>query len=170
MGAVVPLRAVPDAGHKAVKPARGRGRRNVNGEGSIRQRSDGRWEARAYVYTSDGREVRRSIYGRSWDEVHTALTKLQSERQAGKRFGSPSATVESYLKYWLEDVVRHRVRDTTFDGYEYLIRMYLIPIFGRYKLNQLRAADVRRGLHRLKTTCQCCARARIWRGGFERSN
>ena len=25
------------------------GRRNVNGEGNIRQRADGRWEGRAYV-------------------------------------------------------------------------------------------------------------------------
>ncbi len=53
------------------KPLRGASkvRRNVNGEGSIRHRSDGRWEARADVLTPDGREVRRSVYGHSWDEV-----------------------------------------------------------------------------------------------------
>ena len=36
----------------------GKTRRNVNGEGNIRQRSDGRWEGRAYVITTDGREIR----------------------------------------------------------------------------------------------------------------
>ena len=63
------------------------GRRNVNGEGNIRRRADGRWEARAYVVTSDGREIRRSVYGQSWEEVHRALTKLQADRMLGRRIG-----------------------------------------------------------------------------------
>ena len=44
----------PDPGERK----RRSGKRNVNGEGSIRQRSDGRWEGRAYVVATDGREVR----------------------------------------------------------------------------------------------------------------
>src|SRR5690348_6791474 len=37
-----------------------------NGEGQIRQRRDGRWEGRVWVFTSDGGEVRRSVYGATW--------------------------------------------------------------------------------------------------------
>lgn len=149
----------PDLG---ARPAgRGaKGRRKVNGEGSIRLRSDGRWEARAYVLTPDGREVRRSIYSRSWDEVHQALTRLQAERMAGRRVGSSSQTVAEYLTHWLDSVAKYRVRDTTFEGYEYLIRMCLVPVFGRYRLGRLQAADVRRGFRRLKATCQCCAQGK----------
>ena len=132
----------------------------MNGEGSIRQRSDGRWEGRAYVVTPDGREVRRSVYGHSWGEVHSALTRLQADRLIGRRVTSNSDTVEVYLNHWLHDVARNRVRDTTFDSYEYLIRVYLIPTFGRYRLGALQSSDVRRGLQRLKATCQCCAQGR----------
>ena len=144
------------------KPARSanKPRRNVNGEGSIRQRSDGRWEGRAYVVTPDGREVRRSVYGHSWGEVHSALTRLQADRLIGRRVTSSSDTVEIYLNHWLHDVARNRVRDTTFDSYEYLIRVYLIPTFGRYRLGAIQSSDVRRGLQRLKSTCQCCAQGR----------
>ena len=146
----------------SAKPLRGASkvRRNVNGEGSIRRRADGRWEARAYVLTPDGREVRRSVYGHSWDEVHSALTRLQADRLIGRRVTSSSDTVETYLTHWLHDVAKNRVRDTTFDSYEYLIRVYLIPTFGRYRLSALQSSDVRRGLQRLKATCQCCAQGR----------
>lgn len=48
--------STPDPGERK----RRSGKRNVNGEGTIRQRSDGRWEGRAYVVTTDGREVRRT--------------------------------------------------------------------------------------------------------------
>ena len=141
-------------------PAGSRGRRNVNGEGNIRRRADGRWEGRTWVVTSDGREIRRSVYGQSWDQVHRALTKLQADRMLGRRIGGSNQTVAEYLPRWLEEVARHRVRDTTYEGYEYLIRMYLVPEFGKFRLSRLQAADVRRGLHRLKVVCQCCAQGR----------
>ncbi|HET9872066.1 MAG TPA: site-specific integrase [Propionibacteriaceae bacterium] len=144
----------------AGRTAGGRARRNVNGEGNIRQRADGRWEARTYVITSDGREIRRSVYGRSWDEVHSALTRLQADRMLGRRVGGSAETMAEYLPRWLEDVAKARVRDTTYDGYEYLIRIYLVPEFGRYRLSRLQAADVRRGLQRLKGVCQCCRQGR----------
>ncbi len=94
----------------------------------VERTGDGK--ARAYVVTPDGREVRRSVYGHSWDEVHSALTRLQADRLIGRRVTSSSDTVEIYLTHWLHDVARNRVRDTTFDSYEYLIRVYLIPTFG----------------------------------------
>ena len=60
----------------------------------------------------------------------------------------------------LDSVAKFRVRDTTYEGYEYLIRMYLVPVFGRYRLGRLQASDVRRGFHRLKLTCQCCSQGK----------
>ena len=90
------------------------------------------------MITSDGREVRRSVYGRSWEEVHSALTKLQADRMLGRRIGGSNDTLAVYLPRWLEEVAKPRVRDTTYDGYEYLIRMYLVPEFGRFRLSRLR--------------------------------
>ncbi len=89
------------------------------------------------------------------------MTRLQADRMIGRRVTSSSDTVETYLTHWLHDVARNRVRDTTFDSYEYLVRVYLIPTFGRYRLGALQSSDVRRGLQRLKATCQCCAQGEI---------
>ncbi|GAB3815031.1 tyrosine-type recombinase/integrase [Kribbella italica] len=149
-----------------------KGKRNVNGEGNIRQRSNGLYEGRAYVITTDGREVRKSVYGKSWDEVHEKLTKMQADTMSGKRVASSSQTVAEYLEYWLEEHARHRVRDTTFASYKWLITKYLVPLFGKKKLTTLRPNDVRRGLFQLQQVCQCCAqgkdRAREERAEVER--
>lgn len=134
-----------------------RSKRNVNGEGTIRQRSDDRWEGRAYVITTDGREIRKSIYGKSWDEVHAKLTKLQADTMSGKRVASSSMTVADYLTYWLHDIARHRVRTSTYVSYEKWIRLHLVPLFGKKKLTALRPNDLRRGFFQLKQTCQWCA-------------
>lgn len=45
-------------------------KKNANGEGSIYQRKDGRWEGSAFVLTSDDTYKRRRVYGKSWDDAH----------------------------------------------------------------------------------------------------
>ncbi len=133
------------------------GRRNVNGEGTIRQRADGRWEGRAYVILSDGREVRRSVYGRSWDETHEKLTRLQAARMSGARVPTGGTTVGDYLLYWLREIVRDRLRDTTYRSYETVILVHLTPVLGRKKLATLQPSEIRAAFHQLKTVCRCCA-------------
>lgn len=134
--------------------------RNVNGEGNIRQRSDGRWEGRTYVITTDGREIRRSVYGKSWDEAHDKLTQLQAATMSGKRVASTRQTVAEYAEYWLTEHARHRVRDTTYASYRWLVRTYVVPLFGKKRLTKLRPNDLRRALFQLKQTCQCCAQGK----------
>ena len=50
-------------------------KRRASGEGSIRKRSDGRWEGR-YVagHTEEGKPIRKSVLGKTQAEVreHTA--------------------------------------------------------------------------------------------------
>jgi integrase len=159
MGSVTALRAPnpepEDSGRKRLKP-----RRNVNGEGNIRQRSDGRWEGRAYVITTDGREIRRSVYGRSWDDVHEKLTKLQADRMVGKRVATSKLTVAEYLEFWLDEYAAGRVRPSTLKSYRWIVANYLTPYLGRKKAVALRPADIRKALIRLKNTCQCCERGK----------
>src|SRR5215470_13341924 len=48
----------------------------------------------------------------------------------------------AYLEYWLEHVVRHNRRPTTYALYETNIRLYLIPGLGTRRLNRLSVAAV----------------------------
>lgn len=60
-------------------------KRNASGAGSIRQRSDGRWEARITVGTDPGtgKPVRRSIYGNTQKEVLVAMRDAQKSVDDG---------------------------------------------------------------------------------------
>lgn len=54
--------------------------KNGNGEGSIRQRPDGRFEARLRV----GNDERRGYYGKSRKEVRLKLEAARRDHDAGR--------------------------------------------------------------------------------------
>ena len=55
-----------------------------NGEGSIRKRKDGKWEARYTVgYNENGKQVQKSLYGKTRQEVQKKLTKINASRDDG---------------------------------------------------------------------------------------
>ena len=58
-----------------------REKRRGNGEGSIYKRSDGRWCATySGGYNADGKRMRRTLFGKSHEEVRDKLTKTLSTR------------------------------------------------------------------------------------------
>jgi integrase len=57
--------------------------------------------------------------------------------------------VGRYLERWLTDSVRDTVKATTYESYERLIRLHLVPTLGRLKLKNLTTTHVR-GLYREK--------------------
>ena len=58
-------------------------KRRSNHEGSIWQRQDGRWTGAALVLTTAGTFKRAYAYGRSREEAHTRLVKLQDSSARG---------------------------------------------------------------------------------------
>jgi integrase len=52
-----------------------------------------------------------------------------------------ASTVEAYLERWLAHM-RSRVRTTTYEGYEALIRCHAIPLLGEKPLDRLRPLDL----------------------------
>jgi integrase len=136
---------------------RRRGRRNVNGEGNIRLRKDGRYEGRTFVRSTDGTYKRVSKYGDTWEAVHEQLTALKAKSHHGETVPTGRMTVGDYLNYWMTEVVRDRVRPTTYSSYEQLVRSYILPGIGKKSLIRLSAPDLRTFLNQVKRTCQCCA-------------
>jgi integrase len=57
--------------------------------------------------------------------------------------------VGRYIERWLADSVRDTVKATTYETYERLMRLHLVPTLGRIKLKNLTPTHVR-GLYREK--------------------
>jgi integrase len=123
-------------------------RRRGNGEGTIYRRKDGRWATQYTVYTAKGRK-RKTLYGKSRQEVAAKLAKALSDREDGLVFDAGNLTVGDYLERWLNDSVRSSVKQRTFENYSYVVRKYVIPTLGNIKLKALAPAHVQR-LYRSK--------------------
>ena len=123
-------------------------RKRVSGEGTYKKRKDGRWEAQYMVYTPSGTK-RKSVYGRTKQEVAEKLRKAIAERDDGLDFDAENLTLAEYLKQWLEGSVQGSVAKSSFERYEQLSRVHIVPAIGTVKLKKLTPAHVQ-SLYRTK--------------------
>lgn len=130
----------------------------ANGEGTIYQRKDGRWEAAGYILTTDGTRKRTRVYGTTRREAADKLTERMAASNRGLPAPAADCTLAVYLTHWLDNVAVHRLRENTHTRYRTATRLYITPALGRKKLGQLTTKDVRAFLDQLRTRCQCCTR------------
>ena len=123
-------------------------RKRVSGEGTYKKRKDGRWEAQYTIHTLSGTK-RKSVYGRTKQEVAEKLRKAIAERDDGLAFDAENLTLAEYLKRWLEGSVQGSVAKSTFERYEQLSRVHIVPALGKVKLKKLTPAHVQ-SLYRTK--------------------
>src|SRR3712207_3144592 len=93
------------------------------------------------VYTAEGRK-RRTVYGKTREEVRQKLTKAMADRDGGLVYAGEGVKLGEYLTSWLrgsEDTVRH----STFVRYEQISRVHLRPALGNLKLKNVTPAHVR---------------------------
>jgi integrase len=106
-------------------------------EGSIRQRSDGRWEARVTIGYRDSKRVHRSFYGLTRRAVQEQMIAAQRELQTGVVALGPSQTVATFLESWLEQTAKPTLRPRTHLRYVQLVRKHALPTLGAIALRKL---------------------------------
>ncbi|WP_329410358.1 site-specific integrase [Streptomyces sp. NBC_00704] len=137
-----------------------RSRTRANGDGTVYQRKDGRWEAAGYVLAPGNTCRRVRVYGATRKDAITKLTEKIAASNRGLPIAAADSTVSAYLAYWLDGVAVHHLRENTHNRYAASIRLHLNPGLGVKKLARLTTRDVRTFLDGLRTTCQCCAQDR----------
>lgn len=109
--------------------------RRGRGEGSIyRRASDGLWVG-AVVLEGSGR--RRTVMGRTRQEVQRKLSALQREIEQGASPGDGKQTVAQYLTSWLETIRPPMLSEGGWLCHEVYVRRHFIPRIGRVKLAKL---------------------------------
>ena len=107
--------------------------RRGHGEGSIYLRSDGRWAASISV--EDGK--RKTFYGKTRKEVQEQLKAALYDQQKGTLVTGPQQKVGQFLTHWLEDVHKQSIRSRTYERYEEIVRLHLVPGIGHHQLQKL---------------------------------
>lgn len=104
-----------------------------HGEGSIYQRKDGRWTAE--ISLEGGKS--KFLYGKTRKEVQEKLKTALYEQQRGALVTGPQQKLGQFLTHWLEDVHKQSVRPRTYERYEEIIRLHLLPSIGHHYLQKL---------------------------------
>jgi integrase len=111
-----------------------------NGEGSHRHRPDGKWECRYRLPNG----VRKSLYGRTLEEVKAKRKQVERDIDAGLDPSKPSQTVKEFLTTWLANTAQSSVRPRTYISYEQLVKKHIVPSVGDVKLAGLTPQQVER--------------------------
>lgn len=118
-------------------------KKRPNGAGTISQRKDGRFMARAYVLTDAGYPKRIAIYGSTYDAVEAELNKLKDNHQQGIARITSNSTVGELASYWLVEVVAKEKSEGTYDNYLSICTNYIIPALGTKGYRKLTSKNVR---------------------------
>lgn len=113
-----------------------------NGEGGISRRKDGRWEGRYHVDTPEGRK-RKTLYGKTRKEVAGKLAKVISEKDKPQRVVAKNVAFHEFLKQY-EDTAKLTMKRRSFETYEDIARLHLLPAFGGMKMRNLRREHVQK--------------------------
>jgi integrase len=126
-------------------------KRRGNGEGSIVERANGTWAAAISLGWIEGKRARKFIYGRTRKEVADKLHAQLHEKGRGLPVRTKDQTLENYLTRWLE-FTKPAVRPRTWEKFESVVRIHLIPNLGTYRLEKLQPEHVQMLLTRKLTS------------------
>ena len=116
--------------------ARKRSTRAAAGAGSIRQRPDGRWEAR-FTYTDElGQKKRASVYGDTQKECRQKLTAAVKAVDEGAYRRNQKYTLSQWLDEWMETYCKD-LKPATISGYRSKIETRIKPYLGGSQLSAL---------------------------------
>ena len=115
-------------------------KRRARGEGSIRQRKDGVWEARFItgIDPGTGKEIRKSVYAKTQKEVRRKMTEAIAALDKDDYREPCKMTLGQWLDIWQNDYLGG-VKPRTAVDYANNIRKHIKPALGAVKLESLAA-------------------------------
>lgn len=132
------------------------GKRRSNGEGTLRQRGDGRWEITIMIgFHDDGRRKYKSFYGKTQREVKEKVQEYWEDRRSG--LIDSDLTFSEWSDRWFEHH-KDNISPTTQQSYYYTLRVLKEEFAGR-RLAEIKPYDVEQFLKRLRR--ENCSDTRI---------
>lgn len=120
-------------------------------QGAVRKRGD-TWSYYFDLGKIDGKRKKKEKGGfRTKRDAEAALTKALSEyNQTGQSFTPSEITVSDYLDYWMDAYVKMNLRYNSQTAYATVIKSYLKPYLGHYKLKNPSPAVIQEMLNTIK--------------------
>ena len=117
-------------------------KRRPNGDGMVRKRPDGRWEARIIVgHKEDGKPIYKSVFGKTQSEAMTKFYKLLETYRGVELNEDCLVNLNEWLDRWLcyqKDVVRPQ----TLNKYVFYADAYVRPYLGYKRILAILTRDM----------------------------
>ncbi|MGH9897843.1 MAG: site-specific integrase, partial [Pyrinomonadaceae bacterium] len=112
--------------------------------GQIIKRGKRSWQVKIFVGRDTNRKQkfhRKTIHGRKKD-AQRYLTGVLRQMDLGVFVEPTTTSLDEYIKRWLRDAARPRVSSRTADGYESILKRYIIPPLGHQRLDRIQPLDI----------------------------
>ena len=128
-------------------------RKRKAGDGTVRQRKDGRWEGRIVIgYDDNGYPKTKNVLAKTKSEC---VEKLKTLKDALAPPAPPRTRADmpfgDWMEHWYETYSKPAARPGTRRIYESYLRLYISPGLGHIPLNRLTAKDMQQFFVWLKT-------------------
>jgi len=97
--------------------------RRSNGEGTIYKRKDG-YRCAQYTQLINGKEKRKTVYGKTQKEVKNKLNILKVEKTSDVQENS-MIPLGTWMAQWLEEYKKPMLKITTYEGYWMMFRSHI---------------------------------------------
>jgi len=118
--------------------------KRLNGEGSIRERKPGQWEARLAYTDDNGTTKRVSLYGKTHAEAKRKLKDAIGRFERDEPVRDAETTVAEWCEMWISTTLAaSSLKPTTKQTKRNVLRLYVEPTrLGRMQLARLKASHV----------------------------
>ena len=121
--------------------------------GQLRTRKRGstqEWSFEGAKINGKRNPISQSGYRTKADAIAAGTQAKAEYDNAGRKFTPSDISVSYYLDYWYENYVKTNLAHNTQMGYERLIRVYLKPAFGKYRLASLETEAIQTWVNGMK--------------------
>ncbi|MFL5628161.1 MAG: tyrosine-type recombinase/integrase [Ktedonobacteraceae bacterium] len=108
------------------------------GQGSVYERKDGRYSG--YIMLENHK--RKYFYGKTKKEVLDHIKKALREQEQGALVPASKQTVKQFLEYWLEEVHKQKIKQSSYIKYRKALNYHILPALGHIHLQKLTAEHI----------------------------
>ena len=126
-------------------------KRRPQGDGTIRKRSDGRWEARIIVgHKNDGSPMYKSAFAKTQKSALKQLHQLIDLYRDVDLTEDCRMTLGEWLDKWLDEYMIFTIRESTLDSYRAMVKNQVKPFIGGKQSASLTTADMQKFYNKIK--------------------
>ena len=126
-------------------------KRRPQGDGTIRKRSDGRWEARIIIgHKNDGSPMYKSAFANTQKSALKQLHQLLDLYRDVDLTEECRMTLGEWMDKWMDEYMIFTIKENTIKGYRSQIDHQIKPFIGHKQLASLTTADIQKFYNKIK--------------------